>query len=177
MQASDRVLARRYAEAFYLSAQEGGEQEKARVELMDAYKALTPRLGALKNPTLPAREKKALVLAAAPGLSTRTRGFLDLLIDKKRIGVLPAVVGDVGRIVDEKAGRVRAQVRSAAELSPAELQTLAQRLKRFIGKDVVVEAKVDPELLGGVVVRMGDLVLDGSIQGKLRDLAAKLVEE
>ncbi|MBI4348146.1 MAG: ATP synthase F1 subunit delta [Elusimicrobia bacterium] len=177
MNTSDRTLSRRYAAALYLSAAESGWQDKVRSELSEAYKSLSGQLHILKNPTIAPKELKALVAKAAPNLSPKTRHFLELLIDKKRINLLPIIVGDVTRISDEKAGRVRAQVKSAAELSPQELEQLVVKLKKFSGKDVVAETKVDPELLGGVVVRMGDLVLDGSIQGKLRNLASALTEE
>lgn len=177
MNASDRTLARRYAQALYLSAAEGGGQDKVRSELAEAYKSLSGQMHLLKNPTIAPKDHKALVAKAAPNLSPKTRHFLELLIDKKRINLLPAIAGDLMRIADEGAGRVRAQVRSASELSQAELDTLLQRLRKFSGKDVVTETRADPELLGGVVVRMGDLVLDGSIQGRLRGLAAQLLEE
>lgn len=177
MNTSDRVLARRYAQALFLAAAEGGQQEKVRNELGEAYKALAPQLNILKSPTVAPKQKKELVAKAAPSLSSKTRSFLELLIDKKRVSLLPVIVGDLGKIADEGAGRVRAHIRSAAELSPAEVQALTDKLKRFSGKEVVAETKIDPELLGGVVVRMGDLVLDGSIQGKLKNLAAVLTEE
>lgn len=176
MNASDRALSRRYAAALYLSAAEGDGQDRVRSELSDAYKSLSEQMHILKNPTIAPKDLKALIAKSAPDLSPKTRHFLELLIDKKRINLLPSIVGDLIRICDEKAGRVRAQLRSAAELSGPELDSLVQRLKEFSGKDVVAETKVDPEVLGGVVVRMGDLVLDGSIQGKLRGLAAQLLE-
>ncbi len=177
MNASDRTLSRRYAMALYLSAAEGGGQDRVRSELAEAYKSLSGQMAVLKNPTISAKEHKALVAKTAPNLSPKTKHFLELLIDKKRINLLPAIAGDLMRIADEGAGRVRAQVRSASELSQPELDSLLQRLKKYSGKDVLAETKIDPELLGGVVVRMGDLVLDGSIAGKLRNLASALTEE
>ena len=177
MNASDRLLGRRYARALFLSAAESGGEDKVRSELSEAYKSLSGQMHLLKNPTIAPKDHKALIAKAAPNLSPKTKHFLELLIDKKRINLLPAIVGDLIRIADDSAGRVRAQVKSASELSQEELDALTQRLKKYSGKDVVAETKVDPELLGGVVVRMGDLVLDGSISGKLRNLAAALIEE
>lgn len=174
MNSSDRVVARRYAAALFEAS--AGKGEQLRQELGDAYRRLAPSLETLKNPTVAPAAKKELAAKNAGGASERTLNFLKLLIDKKRMGLLPIIVSDFGRLLDENAGRVRAQVRSAAELGPQELDLLAKRLKAVAGKDVVVEAKVDPELLGGVVVRMGDTVLDGSIQGQLRQLKARLTE-
>lgn len=175
MQSSDRVLARRYAAALFLSASEKGQAASVRQELSDAYRAVVGQLEALKSPRTGVAAKKELVrksLGAA--VPARISHFFDLLIDKKRVGLLPHIVSDLGRIHDEHHGRVRAQVRAAAELSPAEADTLTQRLKRFSGKDVQLEVKVDPDLLGGLVVRMGDTVLDGSLQGKLKRLSQTL---
>lgn len=174
MQSSDRVVARRYAAALFLSAGKGGDA--LRQELAEAYKHLGPKLELLKNPTIAPAAKKDLVAKAATGASAPVLNFLKLLVDKKRMGLLPAIVTDVAKLIDESTGKVRAQVRTAADLTPAELETLIKRLSKFTGKDVVVDVKTDPELLGGVVVRMGDTVLDGSIQGQLKALAARLIE-
>ncbi|MBI4423498.1 MAG: ATP synthase F1 subunit delta [Elusimicrobia bacterium] len=175
MQSSDRAVARRYAAAFFQSAGPGAG-EKLRQELAEAFRALGPKLDVLRMPTVAPNVKKELAATAAGGVSAQTLSFLKLLIDKKRIGLLPVIVADFGRLLDESAGRLRAQVRAASELSPAELETLAKKLRAFTGKDVVLEIKTDPELLGGAVVRMGDTVLDGSIQGQLKRLAARLIE-
>ena len=175
MQSSDRVLARRYAQALFLAAAENGQAGSVRQELSDAYRAVVGQLEALKSPRTGGAAKKELVRKAlGGGAPARVSHFFDLLIDKKRVGLLPHIVSDLGRIHDEHHGRVRAQVRAAAELSGADAERLAQRLKRFSGKDVTLEVRVDPELLGGLVVRMGDTVIDGSLQGKLRRLSQTL---
>jgi F-type H+-transporting ATPase subunit delta len=80
-------------------------------------------------------------------------------------------------MLDAQRGTVRAHVRSAGRLGEAEQRRLTDDLRKFSGKEVILDVKESPELLGGVVVRMGDWVLDGSLQGKLRRLAAQLVEE
>ena len=78
-------------------------------------------------------------------------------------------------MTDEKAGRVRAQVTSAQPLSPAEINRVRDSLARRTGKHVVLEAAVDPTLIGGIVARVGDLVLDGSIRTQLGSLREKLL--
>ncbi|MEK7657044.1 MAG: ATP synthase F1 subunit delta [Elusimicrobiota bacterium] len=181
MNLSDRVLARRYAMAFCLSAAgkgaAGGEaEEKAVGELLRAAHSLQDEMPSLKDPRVSPAEKKALIKRALPDASARTLRFLDLLIDKKRFGLLPHVTGDLGRILDERKGTVRASARSAHDLAPAEAEALRARLAAFSGKSVVLDFKTDPELLAGAVVRMGDWVLDGSLAGQLRRLGESLMK-
>ena len=112
--------------------------------------------------------------SAGPSASPKTLKLMELLIDKKRFGLLPTVAAEFGRLADEARGLVRAQVRAAAELSPAESERLQAALGALSGKRVAVSVSAAPELLGGAVVRMGDWVIDGSIQGRLRRLEKHL---
>ncbi len=178
MQSSDRVLAKRYAQALFLSASDDKNGADAlKQQLGEAFKALSPDLQVLKSPTLGAAAKKSLLRKKIGSAPPKIFHFMELLIDKKRVALLPLITSDLARIVDENAGRVRAQVRSAAELGAEDYKTLTRKLEKFSGKEVAAEVKVDPSLLGGVVVRMGDYVLDGSLLGKLRQLATRLAEE
>lgn len=177
MRASDRDLARRYVSALFQSARAGGDDERVRRELGEAYRLLAPHLKRFRNPAYGAAKQRAFLRATVGhAVSARTLRFLDLLMDKRRFYLLPATVGELGRLMDEHKGLVRAQVRYAGELGVKAAEALRMRLKAFSGKDVALEPRSAPELLGGVVVRMGDWVLDGSLQGKLRRLAARLTE-
>lgn len=176
MQGSDRVLARRYSHAFFQSAAQDQEEDQAFKELSEAYRALSNRMAAFNPMTGAARQKSLLKKELGSKASARTLHFLELLVDKKRFNLLPTIVFDTGRILDEKRGVIRAQVKAAAALTDQEKEALSRRLRKFSGKDVALDVKTDPGLLGGVVVRMGDWVLDGSIRGKLRKMARQLVE-
>lgn len=168
---TDRVLARRYAMAFCLSSE---SEEKAGAELIQAHRALFDKMGALKDPRVSSADKKAVLQRALPQASAGTLRFLGLLVDKKRFGLLPHVAADLGRILDERKGVARAAARTSHDLPPAEQEALRARLSDFSGKSVVLDLKTDPELLAGVVVRMGDWVLDGSLAGQLRRLGEEL---
>ena len=78
-------------------------------------------------------------------------------------------------MADAHLGRVRARVTSAEPLGPAVLDRVRRALEQRTGKQVVVETAVDPDLIGGVVARVGDLILDGSVRTQLADLRAKLL--
>lgn len=178
MQSSDRVLARRYAQAFFEAAASKKEEEAARKELAEAYKALLPRMEFYKHPMMgAAKQKSALKEALGKSAGPRTLRFFELLIEKKRFGLLPYIVNNFGKLLDEHQGVVRAHVRAASALSEAEQAQLQKRLAAFTGKKVAIETKIAPELLGGVVVRMGDWVLDGSLQGKLGRLKQEFTKE
>lgn len=173
MNSNDRILARRYARALFQSA--GKEGEALRQELAEAVKALRGRLDAFRHPLAGPERKRSLLRAALGGrASALTTKFLELLIAKKRFDLLPAIAADFSRLLDERNGLVRAQVKSAAELAPREAQALQRQLAKFSGKEVALEVRVAPELLAGVVVRLGDWVLDASVQGKLRRLGREL---
>lgn len=175
MQISDHTLSRRYARALFLSAAGAAEEDRVVASLGAAYRGLLDKMPVFKHPGIAAAEKKALLRRIlGDGAPRRTVAFLELLIDKKRFGLLPHLAADLARLADERKGIVHATARSAAELAPEELAALKDRLEAFCGKKVAVEVKLDPELLAGAVVRMGDWVFDGSLQGRIKRLKAGL---
>ncbi|MDE2291557.1 MAG: ATP synthase F1 subunit delta [Elusimicrobia bacterium] len=175
MQLADQVLARRYAAALYLSARAEKAEESAAAETAKAARTLSSVMAAFRHPRVSASDKKARLRRELDGAaSERVLRFLDLLIDKKRFGLLPSVAADLQRLVDDGRGVAHASVRSARPLGELESKLLAERLGRFAGKKVVLDVKEDPELLAGAVARVGDWVLDGSLKGKLRALGARL---
>ncbi|MDE2040473.1 MAG: ATP synthase F1 subunit delta [Elusimicrobia bacterium] len=169
MQASERVLAWRYGRALFEAA--GGNQEKVQQELQAAHGAARELLPVLKDPRVPAAEKRRKLEAVlSREVSALTRRFLELLIDKKRLEILPMVIADFGRLLARKRNVAKAQVRTARPLSEQDQRALREKLKNFAGKTIELDVKEDPEILGGVVVRLGDWVLDSSLRGRLRQL-------
>jgi F-type H+-transporting ATPase subunit delta len=168
MKAADRILAGRYARAFFEAAGAAKEAESAS-ELSAASAALAGLLPALRQPLIPMAEKQAaLDEALRGGVSELTRRFLRLLVEKKRLDLLPLIAEDAGRLAALKANRATAKVASAAPLSAADREGLRRRLQSFAGKQVELEFAQDPAVLGGVVVRLGDWVLDASLRGRLK---------
>ena len=171
MQAADRTLAERYARALFACAVERGEQAAVSADLNACAGALVGALPLLRDPRVPQAQKKALVRDGVQGkVSPLAADFLELLIDKKRFDLLPVVARDFGRLVDRERGVVRARVRSARPLAPADRDRLRARLEAFAGTGVEMDEEQDPDLLGGVAVRLGDWVLDSSLSGRLENL-------
>ena len=169
MQSSDRVLAGRYAAALFQAAAGKGEDQKVAADVGVAQKALLADGAALRHPRVPLAEKKRLVHAALDGkASPVTLRFLELLIEKKRFELFDLIAADYAKLAQAKRGVAKALVRTAKPLSADEQKTLASRLKIFAGKDIELEIKEDPELIGGVAVKIGDWVLDSSLRGQLR---------
>jgi F-type H+-transporting ATPase subunit delta len=175
MQASDRVLAGRYAQALFQAAGSKGEEQKVQADLGAAHKALLEDWSALRHPRVSAADKKKILQGRLEGKASATSvRFLELLVDKKRFDLFPLVAADYARLAADKRGVVKAVVRSAKPLSPEGRTALAARLKSFAGKDVEIDVKEDPELIGGVSVKIGDWVLDSSLRGQLRRMKESL---
>lgn len=178
MQSDGRVLARRYARALFNSAAEAGAEEAAGMELAKAARVLSEGMAEFNHPRIAVGEKKKRLAAeVANSVSARTLRFLELLIEKKRFALVGLMAADYGRLHDEARGIVHAAVRAAAEPSPDELKSLKDRLGALSGKKVVLDVKIQPELLAGVVVRMGDWVFDASLTGELGRLSGRLAAQ
>jgi F-type H+-transporting ATPase subunit delta len=169
MQASDRVLAGRYAAALFQAAAAKGEDQKVSVDLGTARELLLDASAPLRHPRVSISDKKKLLHASLDGkIGTTTLRFLELLIEKKRYDLFVMIASVYARLAADKRGVAKAHVRTAAPLSADAQKTLAARLKIFAGKDIELEIKEDPELIGGVAVKIGDWVLDSSLRGQLR---------
>lgn len=178
MQASDRILARRYARALFQAGIDRKQEERLHQDLNESLKLLWNRMEIFRHPGIGAAlQRTFLKYLVGPKISERTIKFLEILIDKKRFFLLPLVTTDYGTMLDEHRGIARAQVLSSGKIAESEQSRLRRDLKNSFSKEIVLEIKESPELLGGMVVRIGDWVLDGSLHGKLRRLAAQLAEE
>ena len=165
------MLAGRYAAALFQAAAKKGEDQKVAADLGAARDLLLDQAGPLKHPRVSIADKKKLLHANLNGkVGATTTRFLELLIEKKRYELFAMIVAVYGRLAADKRGVAKAHVRTAAPLSADAQKTLAARLKIFAGKDIELEIKEDPELIGGVAVKIGDWVLDSSLRGQLRRL-------
>lgn len=173
------VIAKRYAKALFNLAAEGGWIGQYGRELQDFADLLSANAdlaAAIQNPLYPEASRKAVYAALADKLSVSliVRSFMNLLIEKKRVQHLGEIVEYYQKLVDENANVARAQLTSASELDEQAVQEIAQTLEKMTGKKVVVEVKQDPELIGGVVAQIGDLVLDGSVRRQLLNFKESL---
>ena len=173
------TISRRYAKALLLLGQADGGAEEYRKELngfsnlVTGEKALEQVIG---NPLYDAAARKKVLQAVIDrlNLSKVMRSFLLLLFDKGRIGVLSSINDFYQRMADELKGVVRANLVSATELSSETVEKIRSALSKKTGKDIFLEVEQDPGLIGGVVARIGDLILDGSIKTQLLNMRESL---
>jgi F-type H+-transporting ATPase subunit delta len=123
------------------------------------------------------RERAVGRLASAAAIAPVVRNFLFVVFRHRRVGLLAEIVTMLRQLIDEREGVARALVTSARELDPAQRNALESRLAARLAKKIAGEYTIDPELVGGVSVRIGSSVLDGSIRGQLDALRRKLTVE
>ena len=168
------TLARPYARAAFAIAREDGQAAQWSDALGFAARvAADPQVAALLvHPSL--THEHAVTLLAPEGAGDKFAGFLSLRADNGRVGGLPEISGMYEDLRAEDERVVLAKVTSAAELPEAEVQQIRDALKRRFGREVQVETAVDESLIGGAVISAGDVVIDGSLKGKLERLQSAL---
>lgn len=170
--------ARRYAEAAFEVAMRDGTLERWRSELEMAVGLAGDRraLAVLANPAISVEKRDgALRDLLSDRLSQPVMNLLQLMLRRGRIEDLPRVASEFRRLDDERQGIVHATVMSAVELTQDEIRELTARLEQSTGGRIALEVEVDPSLLGGLVVRVGDRMIDGSIRGRLERLRNQLL--
>jgi F-type H+-transporting ATPase subunit delta len=170
--------ARRYAEAAFEVALQDGTVEAWRDALQRAAAAYGDARVAevLRNPTLDRQARQAVLqsLLVQP-LPDPVLNLIGLLMWRRRVELLPRVASEFQRLMDLRAGVTSATVTSATPLSDDERRELSDRLVQLTGGPVRLAAQADPALIGGIVVRLGDRLLDGSVRGRLERLRIRLV--
>jgi len=173
------AISRRYARALLLIGKDDGKAEVYKQELDTIAKLVANEKGlelALTNPlyNTVARKKVLQLVIEKLNLSKAVRSFLFLLFDKGRIGFLGTINEFYQKLADELKNVARASLVSANELSVETVEKIRATLSKMTGKDIVLDVNVDQSLIGGVVSRIGDLVLDGSIKTQLLNMRESL---
>ena len=173
-------IARRYARALLDVATEAGRADAVSEQLSSFSGALASNrelADVLFNPAF-SREQRARVvealLKAIGPVETVLANSMRLLVDRNRLGYLPDIARLYRDMADAHAGRVRGQVTSATPLPADTLQKLAGNLKELTQRNVVLEAKVDPSVLGGVAAQVGSVLYDGTLRTQLEQLRREL---
>ena len=168
------TLARPYARAAFAIARDGNALPAWSDALAFAARvAADPTVSALLgNPGL--IQADATTLLAPEGADAMFGNFLGLLFENRRLPLLPEIAGMFDELRFEAERVVKAKVTSAVAMPAAELETIKAALKKRFGRDVEVETAVDESLIGGAVIDAGDVVIDGSLKGKLGRLQAAL---
>ncbi|WP_374554891.1 F0F1 ATP synthase subunit delta [Thermomonas sp.] len=168
------TLARPYARAAFSVARDAGALPAWSAALGFAARvAAEPQAAALLgNPKLTRADVVALL--SSDGAQDAFRNLLGLLFDNRRLALLPEIAGLFDELRFEAERVVRAKVTSAAPLADGELETIKAALRKRFGREVEVEAAIDASLIGGALIDAGDVVIDGSIKGKLERLQSAL---
>ena len=175
------TVAERYAQAiFELGVETGGVT--ALIEdfrrLAEVYEESEELRKIMNNPLISVADRLATVneLSDRLGLTDLAKNAAGLLTRRKRMYALSGIANELDRLSDQRAGIVRATVVSAEPLSESYAEKLADELKAMTGKRIVLDQRHDPELLAGLVIRIGDQVIDGSARTKLAELSAHLLQ-
>jgi len=171
-----RPAARRYAQAvFGLASADNTFDAWARdLERLAGLLEVPLAAKALTSPAVSPAQKLAVFRAELPDLQPRTYNLLQLLLHRERLGLLPEIARAYRQELNRSRGIATAQVTTAVPLDEAARTQLAARLSRYVNQRVELETAVDPAIIGGVVARVGDLLLDGSVRGRLEQLRRRL---
>ena len=171
------TLARPYAHAiFELACEQGRLRDwSEHLRLMAAAASDAEFRARLDDPRI-SRTRRAELFIAVCGdaLDEHARNLVRVLAHNHRLPVLPEIAARYEALRTEREGHLRAQIISAYPLSAAQREEIAAALKMRLGREVDLECGTDKSLLGGVVIRAGDLVIDGSVRGRLEQLARVL---
>lgn len=177
---SESAVAQRYARAIF----ELGIEEQQLESLTEQVTAFAEAYGSsdelavmLQNPSVPSDQRDAVLkeVAARLGIEGFALNAILLLAQRRRLAVLPELARQLVRLADDQTGVVRATVTSAVPLAPGYVSDLEKALAHMTKRRVVLEQRQDPTLVGGLVTRIGDNTIDGSIKGRLADLERQLL--
>jgi F-type H+-transporting ATPase subunit delta len=168
--------AKRYAQAAFELAREKGEidaWERDLTRLADALRS-PGAMAFLSSRQAPDQAKEAVLQQALGQPQALVWNLMRLLVAKGRTALLPQIIEAFQELVDEERGIAHAQVVTAVSMSDDERDAIARRLSELTGKHVQIETTEDPEILGGLVARIGDRLIDGSARTRLVVLKRQL---
>jgi F-type H+-transporting ATPase subunit delta len=133
----------------------------------------------LTSPAVPREAKHGVIekIAARIGAGKIIRNFLFVIADHQRVHILPEIVASFQDVIRQRQGIAEAEISSPVELSAVQKKRFAQTLERLTGKKIQAKYSLDPTLLGGAVVRVGDTIYDGSVRNSLNEMRARLAAE
>jgi F-type H+-transporting ATPase subunit delta len=171
-----------YATALADIVMEQGAAEPTRKQLED-FRAAFDESAELRNflasPAISKQDKHGVIekLVARLGASRIIRNFLFVMADNQRVHLLPEITDTFEEVLRQRQGVAEAEITSAAALTDAQKSALIQTLQRLSGKKIQAKYSLDPGLLGGALVRVGDTIYDGSVRSRLNQLRAQLASE
>jgi len=174
--ARTNIRAVRFAEAAFAVARDSNRLD-AWLEALEQASAIFENHAAglfLTSPVEAAEKKRAVLHELLPGIPQDVERFLTILTHRGRLELVPEIAIVFQRLLNDYRGVAVAQVTTAIPIDERQKTVIASRLSRRVGKTVVLETRVDPSILGGVVAQIGDNVIDGSVRGRLERLRRSL---
>ncbi|MFP4037842.1 MAG: F0F1 ATP synthase subunit delta [Desulfobacteraceae bacterium] len=172
-------LAKRYAKALFSLGQEDGKFEQYGLEVKEFVELCRENedfRAVLVNPVFPLEERRRLLqeVLDKAGFSNVVKNFFNILLQKKRMKAVDEIAGYYERLWDEALGISRAKIITARPLKEDALKALEKALEELYSRKIKSEVEEDQSLIGGVVVKIGDVVLDGSVKAQLEGLRESL---
>ena len=176
--ASRGAAARRYAQAVFDLAKKSGQLEEWRADLgtLNAVFGSERAVDALEDPKLTDESRTKIIdgVFKSQKVSPLAINFLRLLAARRRLSLVPRIVEIFEEMYNKEKGIILAEVTTAIQLDEAHQKRVADQLARITGKSVKLSTKVDPSILGGIITRIGDQLIDASVASRLAALAEKL---
>ncbi len=171
------TAARRYAEAIFELGDDAGtlDQWQEDLDVLSNVAGDGGALGVLENIKTPMEDRLSLLDRALTGMSPLAQNLARLLVSRGRLGLMPRIASIFDEMLDQHRNVARARVTSAVALSDDERQAVIARVKALTGaSDVRLETVIDPAIIGGIVLRVGDQLIDGSTRARLIQLRRQL---
>jgi F-type H+-transporting ATPase subunit delta len=169
--------ARRFAQAAFQIAEETDRFDEWRQNLDTIAEAFQNEdlTTLLNSPQVPVANKlKALEEVLGDGVDPLAKNLAGLLASRSAVSVVPGIRDHFGAMLDARKGVVRADVTTAVKLDDKQIAALAETLSEVVGADVRVESRVDSKVLGGMIARVGDKLIDGSVRTRLQELKREI---
>lgn len=175
---TSKIIASRYARALLKNGlPDKVEQIRQNLDaIMEIYQDNPTLPKILRHPMISQADKKIMIDQALGGkIDPSLVRFAEILIAKKRIGLLPDISEIYNLLADEALGIIKAKITTSFPITEPQQAAIMNKLSRLTKKTVIMDIQINPALIGGITVKIGDLVMDGSIRTRLKDLKEKML--
>lgn len=177
---SNPTLAKRYARALLKSAEEHGALEETKQEweaMLEVFHAHPEIAQIFRYPSISRERKQSFIASTFGSWSERSRSMISVLLDRKRLHLIDEVAVEVIALINDRLGIANAVVYTVKPLTDEEKQAVSRKFAQRVGKrELYIENRVDPSLIGGMKVHIGHTIFDGSIQGQLDRLQREITQ-
>ncbi|PZC50825.1 MAG: F-type H+-transporting ATPase subunit delta [Chloroflexi bacterium] len=170
-------LAKRYAQAVFAIALEDGALEEWRVELVRSAECLADDQTKvfLQSPKVNFQRKLELLHAALSDVRENVSNLVGLIVKNGALQILDGVVLEYQKLLDDLQGREQVEITTAIELEEEQKSRLQKQLKDLFGKEIVLNTNVSQDILGGILIRVGDMIIDGTVRERLTILKQRVL--